>query len=40
MPGRARLSSTGIPWRIIPRGKNRVACFYSNEDHHRYLDSL
>ncbi len=40
MPGRARLSIAGIPWHIIQRGNNRSACFYADEDYHRYLDTL
>ena len=40
MPRRARLSLPGIPWHIIQRGNNRSACFYADEDYHRYLDTL
>ena len=40
MPRRARLSLPGIPWHIIQRGNNRSACFYTDEDYHRYLDTL
>lgn len=40
MPRRARLSIAGVPWHIIQRGNNRSACFYSNEDYFRYLDTL
>jgi putative transposase len=28
------------PWHIIQRGNNRSACLYSDEDYHRYLDTL
>ena len=40
MPRRARLAIPGIPWHIIQRGNNRSACFYSEEDYRRYLDTL
>jgi len=40
MPRRARLSIAGIPWHIIQRGNNRSACFYADEDYHRYLATL
>lgn len=40
MPRRARLSIPGIPWHIIQRGNNRSACFYSELDYRRYLDTL
>jgi putative transposase len=40
MPRRARLSIAGIPWHIIQRGNNRSACFYADEDYHRYLAIL
>jgi putative transposase len=40
MPRRARLSLPGIPWHIIQRGNNRSACFYTDEDYYRYLDTL
>jgi len=40
MPRRARISLPGIPWHIIQRGNNRSACFYTDEDYHRYLDTL
>ena len=40
MPRRARLSLPGIPWHIIQRGNNRSACFYTDEDYRRYLDTL
>lgn len=40
MPRRARLSLPGIPWHIIQRGNNRSACFYAEENHRRYLDTL
>lgn len=40
MPRRSRLSMPGIPWHIIQRGNNRSACFYADEDYHRYLDIL
>lgn len=40
MPRRARLAVAGIPWHIIQRGNNRSACFYSDQDYLRYLDTL
>ena len=40
MPRRARLSIAGIPWHIIQRGNNRSACFYTEEDYRRYLDTF
>ena len=40
MPGNARLSLPGIPCNIIQRGNNRSACFYTDEDYCRYLDTL
>jgi putative transposase len=40
MPRRARLSLPGIPWHIIQRGNNHSACFYTDEDYRRYLDTL
>ena len=40
MPRRARVSVPGIPWHIIQRGNNRSACFFAQEDYHRYLDAL
>jgi len=40
MPRRARLSIAGIPWHIIQRGNNRSACFYTDQDYHRYLATL
>ena len=40
MPRRARLSVPGIPWHIIQRGNNRSACFYAEDDYHKYLDTL
>jgi len=40
MPRRARLSVAGVPWHIIQRGKNRSACFFSDEDYQYYLDTL
>lgn len=40
MPRRARLAVPGVPWHIIQRGNNRSACFYADEDYHRYLDTL
>ena len=30
----------GIPWHIIQRGNNRSACFYTDDDCHKYLDTL
>lgn len=40
MPRRARLAVAGIPWHIIQRGNNRMACFYSESDYRRYLQDL
>ena len=40
MPRRARLVVPGIPWHIIQRGNNRSACFYADDDYHKYLDIL
>jgi len=40
MPRRARIAVPGIPWHIIQRGNNRSACFYTEEDYRRYLDTL
>jgi REP-associated tyrosine transposase len=40
MPRRARVAVPGIPWHIIQRGNNRSACFYAEEDYHRYLYTL
>jgi putative transposase len=37
MPRRARLILANIPLHIIQRGNNRQACFFSEEDYHRYL---
>ena len=33
MPRRARISLAHIPLHIIQRGKNRDACFYSDQDY-------
>jgi len=40
MPGRERIVVPGIPWHIIQRGNNRSACFYTDDDYHKYLDTL
>lgn len=40
MPRRSRLALGGVAWHIIQRGNNRCACFYSDDDYHRYLDTL
>ena len=40
MPRRARLAVVGIPWHIIQRGNNRLACFYCEDDYRRYLQDL
>ena len=40
MPRRARIAVPGIPWHIIQRGNNCSACFYAEEDYHRYIDTL
>lgn len=40
MPRRPRLAIGGIPWHIIQRGNNRMACFYSDDDYRIYLQTL
>ncbi len=40
MPRRARLAIAGIPWHIIQRGNNRIACFYTDDDYRYYLARL
>ena len=40
MPRRARIVVLGIPWHIIQSGNNRSACFYTDDDYHKYLDTL
>ena len=35
-----RIDLAGIPQHVIQRGNNRQACFFSNQDHHFYLDAL
>ena len=40
MPRRARIVVPGVPWHIIQRGNNRSACFYTDDDYHKYLDTL
>ena len=40
MPRRARLVVPGIPWHIIQRGSNRMACFYENSDYQYFLKTL
>ncbi len=40
MARRPRLNIPGIPWHIIQRGNNRDACFYTEDDYRRYLDTL
>ncbi len=40
MPRRARIAVPGIPWHIIQRGNNRSECFFTDEDRHRYLNTL
>ena len=40
MPRRARLVVPGIPWHIIQRGNNRMACFYQNSDYQYFLKTL
>jgi REP-associated tyrosine transposase len=40
LPRRARLAVAGIPWHIIQRGNNRLACFYCTNDCRRYLQDL
>jgi len=40
MPRRSRLSLPGIPWHIIQRGKNRSACFFTEDDYRFYLERL
>ena len=40
MPRRARIKHGGVPHHVIQRGNNRSACFFSEEDHGFYLESL
>ena len=40
MPRRPRLVVPNIPLHIIQRGKNRQACFYSDDDYIFYLEYL
>jgi len=40
MPRRTRIVVPGIPWHIIQRGNNRSACFYTDDDYHKYLETL
>jgi putative transposase len=40
MPRRPRLCIPGIPWHIIQRGNNRGPCFFADEDHWYYLNTL
>ncbi len=40
MPRRSRIIMPGVPIHIIQRGNNRQACFYADEDHQFYLESL
>ena len=40
MRRRARIVVSGIPWHIMQRGNNRSACFYAEDDYHKYLDTL
>ena len=40
MPRRARLTVAGVSWHVIQRGNNRTACFYAEDDYHRYLETL
>jgi len=40
MPRRARLVVPGIPWHIIQRGNNRMACFYEKCDYQYFLKTL
>lgn len=40
MARRPRLAVPGIPWHIIQRGNNRSACFYTDDDYQRYLETL
>jgi putative transposase len=40
MPRRARLTLPGVPLHVIQRGNNRQACFFADQDYHRYLDWL
>ena len=40
MPRRPRIVVPGIPLHIIQRGNNRQACFFADDDYHRYLEWL
>ena len=40
MPRRARIVVPGIAWHVIQRGNNRSACFYIEDDYHKYLEIL
>jgi putative transposase len=40
MPRRARVFLPEVPLHSIPRGNNRQACFYAEEDYGFYLDCL
>jgi len=40
MPRKPRFNLIGIPQHVIQRGNNREPCFYSEQDHTRYLEDL
>ena len=40
MPRKPRFNLIGIPQHVIQRGNNREPCFYTEQDHRRYLDDL
>jgi REP-associated tyrosine transposase len=40
MPRPPRLYLPGLPQHVTQRGNNRQACFYADEDYHRYLELL
>lgn len=39
-PRRPRVTWANVPVHIIQRGNNRQACFFSDDDYHRYLEWL
>ena len=40
MPPQPRLDLAGVPQHIVQRGSDRQPCFFSDDDHHRYLGKL
>jgi putative transposase len=40
MPRKARMYMAGMPCHIIPRGNNRDACFYADQDYQFYIDCM